>query len=274
MGRWLPVVVVAAELDVAAHRGRRRGHCPSPDGEPQNCPRYRIIVDPIDGTRGLMYSKRSAWITPASHHNTMMFHCFRTSWWRCRLEIPPPKQTLADTLIAVRGSGAWATRTDLETGATTALDPVPPAQQRASLTASGHCMRGFRAAGTSSVRSTTTTPVRELLGRGREGKAATMDTVWNRWPAGGARLRARPLGGGPPPPARASCWPNVACPARCAAPLRHLHRALIAEELEVESPGPTGRRCRLRSTWTPTWRPWVGFANTALRDAVLPVLQR
>ena len=29
--------------------------------EPAAC-RYRIIVDPIDGTRGIMYQKRSAWI--------------------------------------------------------------------------------------------------------------------------------------------------------------------------------------------------------------------
>ena len=30
-------------------------------GRPEDC-RWRLIVDPIDGTRGLMYQKRSAWI--------------------------------------------------------------------------------------------------------------------------------------------------------------------------------------------------------------------
>ena len=30
-------------------------------GRPEDC-RWRLIVDPIDGTRGIMYQKRSAWI--------------------------------------------------------------------------------------------------------------------------------------------------------------------------------------------------------------------
>ena len=33
-----------------------------PEGTPEADAVWRVIVDPIDGTRGLMYQKRSAWI--------------------------------------------------------------------------------------------------------------------------------------------------------------------------------------------------------------------
>jgi hypothetical protein len=71
---------------------------------------WRIIVDPIDGTRGLMYQKRSAWILTGVARN----HGAQTSLADIELavqtEIPLIKQHLSDTLWAVRGEGAHAER--------------------------------------------------------------------------------------------------------------------------------------------------------------------
>ena len=49
-----PVVLIAEGLD--------GGRIILPEGTEEPNALWRIIVDPIDGTRGLMYQKRSAWI--------------------------------------------------------------------------------------------------------------------------------------------------------------------------------------------------------------------
>src|ERR1044072_9435268 len=57
-----PVVLIAEALP--------HGKVVLPRGTPEDDATLRIIVDPIDGTRGLMYQKRSAWILTgvARHH--------------------------------------------------------------------------------------------------------------------------------------------------------------------------------------------------------------
>src|SRR4030095_2722126 len=57
LARERPVVIVAEGLP-----GGRRVY---PQGADDASADYCIIVDPIDGTRGLMYQKRSAWILTA-----------------------------------------------------------------------------------------------------------------------------------------------------------------------------------------------------------------
>src|SRR4030095_13127184 len=49
-----PLVLIAEGLD--------GGQMVLPRGTAESDALWRIIVDPIDGTRGLMYQKRSAWI--------------------------------------------------------------------------------------------------------------------------------------------------------------------------------------------------------------------
>ncbi|HEX3250451.1 MAG TPA: hypothetical protein VHS05_13555 [Pyrinomonadaceae bacterium] len=76
----------------------------------------RIIVDPIDGTRGLMYQKRSAWILTGVARN----HGEQTNLSDIELavqtEIPLIKQHLSDCLWAMRGQGAHAERYNRLTG--------------------------------------------------------------------------------------------------------------------------------------------------------------
>src|SRR5260370_40840790 len=57
-----PLVLVAEGLeDAAGNEGPRT----FPDGADESAALLRLIVDPIDGTRGIMYDKRPAWALAA-----------------------------------------------------------------------------------------------------------------------------------------------------------------------------------------------------------------
>jgi hypothetical protein len=73
---------------------------------------YRIIVDPIDGTRGLMYQKRSAWILTGVAPNRGEKTSLTDIELAIQTEIPLVKQHLSDCVWAIRGQGASAERFD------------------------------------------------------------------------------------------------------------------------------------------------------------------
>ena len=75
-----------------------------------------IIVDPIDGTRGLMYQKRSAWILTGVAPNRGPDTSLRDIVLAVQTEIPLIKQHLSDQLWAVRGEGVEARRVNRLTG--------------------------------------------------------------------------------------------------------------------------------------------------------------
>jgi fructose-1,6-bisphosphatase/inositol monophosphatase family enzyme len=75
-----------------------------------------IIVDPIDGTRGLMYQKRSAWILTAVAPNRGPGTSLRDIELAVQTEIPLVKQHLSDQVWALRGGGAQAQRHNRLTG--------------------------------------------------------------------------------------------------------------------------------------------------------------
>jgi fructose-1,6-bisphosphatase/inositol monophosphatase family enzyme len=77
---------------------------------------WRVIVDPIDGTRGLMYQKRSAWILTGVAPNRGSETNFQDIELALQTEIPLVKQHLCDTLWARRGTGAQAERCNRLTG--------------------------------------------------------------------------------------------------------------------------------------------------------------
>jgi fructose-1,6-bisphosphatase/inositol monophosphatase family enzyme len=77
---------------------------------------WRIIVDPIDGTRGLMYQKRSAWVLTGVARNRGDATDLQDIEMAVQTEIPLVKQHLSDSLWAVRGAGAQAERFNRLTG--------------------------------------------------------------------------------------------------------------------------------------------------------------
>ena len=77
---------------------------------------WRIIVDPIDGTRGLMYQKRSAWVLTGVARNRGDATNLQDIELAVQTEIPLVKQHLSDSLWAVRGEGARGERFNRLTG--------------------------------------------------------------------------------------------------------------------------------------------------------------
>jgi fructose-1,6-bisphosphatase/inositol monophosphatase family enzyme len=86
---------------------------------------WRIIVDPIDGTRGLMYQKRSAWILTGVAPNRGAKTSVSDIVLAVQTEIPLVKQHLCDQLWAIRGEGASAERVNRLSGERTVFHPRP-----------------------------------------------------------------------------------------------------------------------------------------------------
>ena len=111
-----PVLLVA--------EGLHGGEVVIPDGADRRAVRWVIIVDPIDGTRGLMYQKRPGWIltgvAPGPGARTLA-----DIELAVQTEIPLVKQHLSDELWAIRGQGAAAQRVNRLTGAATPLELRP-----------------------------------------------------------------------------------------------------------------------------------------------------
>ena len=81
-----------------------------PEGTPEETAVWRIIVDPIDGTRGLMYQKRSGWILTGVAPNRGPETNLQDIQFAIQTEIPLVKQHLSDMVWAIRGEGVTAVR--------------------------------------------------------------------------------------------------------------------------------------------------------------------
>ncbi len=86
---------------------------------------WRVIVDPIDGTRGLMYQKRSAWILTGVALNRGAATSLQDIAFAVQTEVPLVKQHLTDQVWAVRGEGVQAERLNRLTGERLALTLQP-----------------------------------------------------------------------------------------------------------------------------------------------------
>ncbi|HEB53414.1 MAG TPA: inositol monophosphatase, partial [bacterium] len=84
-------------------------------------PPFRLLVDPIDGTRGLMFDKRSAWclmgIAPDRGADTQLEHIEVA----VMTELPTTRQHLADVLWATSTTQTVGERHDLVRGTQRAL---------------------------------------------------------------------------------------------------------------------------------------------------------
>lgn len=85
----------------------------------------RLIVDPIDGTRPIMYNKRSAWWLAGLATNCGERTSLQDIEIAVQVEIPTTRAALADTLWAIRGQGAEGETTNLLTGERSEFQPRP-----------------------------------------------------------------------------------------------------------------------------------------------------
>ena len=74
-----------------------------PRGTPVAATIFKLIIDPIDGTRGLMYDKRSAWALAGLAPQRGPATGLRDIMAAAMTELPTTKQWRADQLSAVRG---------------------------------------------------------------------------------------------------------------------------------------------------------------------------
>ncbi|QOV91352.1 FIG domain-containing protein [Humisphaera borealis] len=109
-----PLVLIAEGLEDES--GKEVEHLTFPLGSRQEDAEIRVIVDPIDGTRGIMYDKRSAWALAGVAPNKGPGTRLRDIEVAVMTELPTSKMGLADVLWAVKGNGAVAERVDLRSG--------------------------------------------------------------------------------------------------------------------------------------------------------------
>lgn len=112
-----PLVLVA--------EGIEGGRLVLPRGASESDAAWLVVVDPIDGTRGIMYQKRSAWVLTGAARNRGEETTLADIELAVQTEIPLVKQHLSDTLWAVRGGGARGERTNRLTGERSPLTPRP-----------------------------------------------------------------------------------------------------------------------------------------------------
>src|SRR5256886_3831683 len=254
LARAEPLCVLAEGLagDVLVlPRGARERDC-----------RWRLLVDPIDGTRGLMYQKRSAWVLTGIAPNRGAGTRLPDIVLAVQTEIPLLKQHLSDQLWALRGRGMEARRFNRLSGA---RERLTLQASRADTIAHGFAtvVRFFPGA-----RETLGAIDDEVLGRVAcfEDQYASTGGELYELMAGHDRLVAdvRPL----VQPVRAA---QGLPPGMCCHPY-DLCTALLAEEAGVVLRDPGGGPIDAPFDVVADVA-WVGYANERLRALVEPVLQ-
>ena len=258
-----PLVLVAEGLDP--------GGVVLPRGTPAAAARWRVIVDPIDGTRGLMYQKRSAWILTGVAPNLTAGATLRDVVLAAQTEVPLVKQHLADRLWAIRGQGACAERYDRLTGA---MHPLRLRPSGASTIAHGFAMVArFFPGAREELAAIDEEIVRGALGPVQPGKAHCFEDQYictagqlYELIAGHDRFVAdlRPL----LEPLLASRGLRLGI---CCHPY-DLATELIAREAGVLVTDPAGAPLEAPLSIEADVA-WVGYANAAIRAQVEPLLQ-
>jgi fructose-1,6-bisphosphatase/inositol monophosphatase family enzyme len=258
--RDAPVVLVA--------EGLAGGDVCVPAGSDRNRARWVIIVDPIDGTRGLMYQKRPAWILTgaASGPGPRTLADIELA---VQTEIPVIKQHLCDEIWAVRGGGASARRVNRFTGESRPLDLQPSTM---TTIAQGFAtVSRFFPGHRSELAAIDDELVEAAIGAPQPGKAQSFEDQYissggqlyelfaghDRFIADLRPLVERRRTGG----AALCCHPYDLC------------TELIARELGVSVTDEHGRRLAAALDVTSNVA-WVGYANDAVRAQIEPHLRR
>ena len=112
--RETPLILVAEGLE--DEKGVEVDFRTFPSGtHPEDCA-IRLLVDPIDGTREIMYDKRAAWALAGVAPNKGPATRLRDIEVAVMTELPTSKMGHADVLWAIKGRGTQAKRFDLSNG--------------------------------------------------------------------------------------------------------------------------------------------------------------
>ena len=223
--------------------------------------RWRLLVDPIDGTRGLMYQKRSAWILTGVAPNRGPATRLRDIVLAVQTEIPILKQHLSDQLWAVRGGQPSARRYNRLSGA---LEPLSLHPSRADTIAHGFATTVRFFPGARDVLAAIDDEVAHALVPPAPGRAACFE---DQYASTGGQLYELMAGHDR---FVADLRPLVST-GLCCHPY-DLSTALIAEAAGVILTDAAGAALDAPFDVT-TDVAWVGYANERLREQIEPVLQ-
>ncbi len=258
----VPILLIA--------EGLAEGQLVLPRGAMESEARWRIIMDPIDGTRGLMYQKRSAWILTGVAPNRGPETSLSDIVLAVQTEIPLVKQHLSDALWAIRGKGALAERYNRFTGERRPLALRP---SRATTIEHGFAtISRFFPGGRDVLAAIDDTLAETLLGPVQPGRAQCFE---DQYIATGGQLYELMTGHDR---FVADLRPYLASLLSergesngiCCHPY-DLCTMLIAQELGIHITDPAGGPvdAPLRLVYDVAW---AGYANGALRDRIEPVL--
>ncbi len=233
---------------------------------------WRILMDPLDGTRELMFQKRPAWILTAAARERVGGARLGDAVLAVQTEVPLAKQHLADEVWAIRGQGATAERWNRIDGGRAPLKLRPT---RASTLAHGFAsIARFFPGARDELAAVDDALMTAVLGPVEAGRARVFE---DQYLSTGGQLYGlmsgqdrfladlRPLMD--PFLARRGEAPGIACHPY------DLSTLLIAEELGVIVRHPSGAPLDLpMDCVTPV--AWAGYANEAIRDRVEPHLVR
>jgi len=262
-------IALAAPIVLIAE-GIKEGKAIMPNGADEKDAAWRIIVDPIDGTRGLMYQKRSAWILTGVAPNRGEETSLSDIEFAIQTEIPLVKQYLSDTVWAFRGKGVIAERYDRINKSASKLSLRP---SRAATIEQGFAMISRFFPGARDILAEIDEEiVRGALGNPREGKAQCFEDQYistggqlYELIAGHDRFVAdvRPL-------MRAEMTRRGVDLSICCHPY-DLCTELIARELGVIVTNERGLRLDapldVQSDVS-----WAGYANENIRDQIEPLM--
>ena len=117
-GRTQHFTLLAEGLDPAGIEFGRRG---------RGGPPFRLLADPIDGTRGLMFDKRSAWCLMGAARDRGTATRLQDVEIAVMTELPTTRQATSDVLWAIADQPAQGERHDLA-GANVRTLPLVPSQ--------------------------------------------------------------------------------------------------------------------------------------------------
>ena len=243
-----------------------------PDDLPIEKCQARLIVDPIDGTRPIMYNKRSAWWLAGLAENRGEQTSLPDIEIAAQVEIPTTRAALADTLWAIRGRGADGETTNLISGQRTEFQPQP---SRAQTIAGGFASFFHPFPGGKEIFAAMEEELaREIIGELEHSKTALFD---EQYLSTGGQLyelmtgRDRML-----VDVRGLLYERFAREGKAVGHACHpydLCTVLIAEEAGVEITGADGQPLNAPLDTT-TDVSWIGYANTDIRREVEPTLMK
>jgi hypothetical protein len=259
----VPIVLIA--------EGLSEGKITLPLGSKESDAVWRIIADPIDGTRSLMYQKRSAWILTGVAPNLGEETSLRDIEVAVQTELPLVKQHLCDTLWATKGEGAQGERFNRISKGRRPL-PLRPSTARDLAHGFGSVTRFF-AGGRDVLAAIDDEIILGMLGPGREGKAQSFE---DQYLSTGGQLYELMMGhdrfqADVRPLLRSLLNERGLESSLCCHPY-DLCTELIAREAGVliadEVGNPLKTPLNLEADVS-----WVGYANTHIRLSVEPLLQ-